>query len=152
MPQHLSTPHAVSEFMLDRTGRALLNSDAQLFETCMALPQHMETFEGSIYCETIAHLHTIFYSVVDHMHRCNVTDLARHCIAAEYRGPDTIEATHETRILSGTRVIQPAYPVFSILQRIEGRWKITYSMYAITDAPVHSQALISVPPPERAIS
>lgn len=114
----------------------------------MVLPQFFETFEGKVYCDTTAHLDAIFYSVVDHMRKQNVTDLVRHCIAAEYRSPDIIEATHEARLLSGARVIQPAYPVFSILNRIGGLWKISYSMYAITDAPAHSRALISVPPPE----
>lgn len=124
-----------------------MSRDAGLFETCMDLPQQIETFEGRLQCESSAHLHAIFHSIVDHLRKSNVTDMARHCIAAEYRGPDIIEATHESRLLSGTQVIQPAYPVFSILRRINGLWKITYSMYAITDAPAHSQAIISVPPP-----
>lgn len=126
-----------------------MSRDAELFSSCMVLPQVFETFEGRVCCETRAHLDAIFFSVVDHMRKRNVTDLARHCIAAEYRSPDIIEATHEARLLSGTHVIQPAYPVFSILRRIKGLWKVSYSMYAIADAPAHSHAMISVPPPDR---
>jgi hypothetical protein len=148
MKPNLATPRDVSEFLLARTKRAIMSRDAALFASCFALPQHFETFEGRIFCESTSHLNAIFFSVVDHMRKSGMTDMVRHCVAAEFRDPDTIEATHEGRLLSGNRVMQPAYPVFSIIKKFDDRWKITYSMYAITDAPGHSRAMISVPPPD----
>jgi hypothetical protein len=152
MPHTAKEAHEVSEYLLERTGRALMTRDADLFETCMTLPQHFETFDGKLFCETSAHLHAVFHSVVDHMQKSGVTDLVRHCIVAEFRDADTVEATHEARVLAGDNMIQPAYPVFSILKRIKGLWMVTYSMYAVSDAPEHSHALISVLPPSAAES
>ncbi len=143
MPSDLKTSKDVSEYLLDRTGRALMTGDAALYSSCMALPQHVETFDGRVYCETAAHLERIFFAVVDHMHKTGVTDLVRHCVSSRFIDPDTVEATHESRVLVGNNMIQPAFPVFSILKRIEGVWKVSYCMYAITEAPDHSRALIT---------
>lgn len=145
MSTDLKSAHDVSEYLLEKTGRALMTRDAPLFRSCMSLPQYIETFEGRVLCETPQYLDQIFYSVVDYLRKGGVTELVRHCVAAEFRDPNTVEATHEARLLAGTQVIQPAYPVFSVLKRFEDGWKITYSMYAIADAPGHSEAMIAVP-------
>lgn len=140
------TAREISEYLLERTGRALMSGDLALFESCIALPQHLESFDGRVYCETPEHFQTIFFSVVAHLRNSGVTQMIRHCVAAEFRDENTVEATHEARLLAGDQVVQPAYPVFSVLKRIDGVWKITYSMYAITEAPAYSQAVIMQAP------
>ncbi|MEM7520842.1 MAG: hypothetical protein AAF307_07370 [Pseudomonadota bacterium] len=135
------TAKDVSEHLLARTGRALLTGDAALFESCLTFPNVMQSFDGQVLCETPEHFREIFAQVMRHMRRSGVTEMSRHCVAAAYRDATTVEATHECRMLAGTRVTQPAYPVFSVLKRVQGLWKISYSAYAIIDAPDHSQAL-----------
>lgn len=142
------TAQQVSEYLLDKTGRALLTGDVDLFQSCMAFPNIMQTFDGQICCETPAHFRVIFGGVMRHFRSSGVTDMIRHCVAARYLDPVTVEATHESRVLSGNTVVQPAYPVFSLLKWIEGDWRITSSVYAITDAPAHSRALVAEPLPE----
>jgi hypothetical protein len=125
-----------------------MTSDADLFARCMALPQQIETSEGREYCETPEHLRAIFFAVTDHFRKTGVTDIVRHCVAAEFRDPDTIEATHETRLLAGNQIVKPAYPAFSILKRIEGQWKVSNCIYAVDDTTELNRAILTPATPD----
>lgn len=135
----------VSEYLLARTGQAYATGDFDLFAACFVLPQWMETFEGRRLIATTEDLRQLFDGVRAHFDRLGVTDLVRHCIAAEFRDPDTVEATHESRLLAGNRLVQQPYPCFSVLKRTDAGWQVAGGQYAIPDALAHSAALTGAP-------
>ncbi len=142
MADEFTSAKDVSEYLLDRTGTALMTGDFDLFAACFSLPQQMETFEGRRRIETRDELKTVFDGVRSYFRQRNVTQLARHCIEATYRDPDTIVTTHMSRVVSGTSLVQKPYPVMSLLCRgDDGIWKVSDSMYAIEDEPRHARAL-----------
>jgi hypothetical protein len=133
-PLTLNDPRAVSEYLLARTGEAYMTGDFDKFASCFALPHTIDTFEERRLIATTDDLRALFNTVRASFCRKNVTDLVRRCVAASFRDPDTIEATHETRLLSGTRLIQPAYPCLSTLIRTDAGWLVASGQYAVTDA------------------
>jgi len=140
-PFESSLASDVSEYLLARTAEAYMSGDFEKFAAFFILPQQMETFEGRILIKTTDDLRDFFDAMRKHFCRLGITDLVRRCVVAEFRDPDTIEATHESRLLAGTRLVQPPYPCFSILKRTEAGWRVADGQYAIQDVPAHSSAL-----------
>jgi len=132
----------ISEDLLERSGASLVQGDFETFADCFLLPQDMETFEGRRSIETRDQMREIFEAVRQFHQRSGVTELVRHCVEAEFRTEDIVEATHESRLVAGERLIQRPYPVFSVLKRVDGVWRVASSQYAIVDAPGLNQALI----------
>lgn len=128
-------PTAVSQDLLDRTGRGLMTGEAALYLECFQLPLTIATFEGQSRITTQDDLLTIFSATRAYLVRAGVTDLVRHCLHASFANPDTIKATHESRYLSGNRLVQRPAVAFSMLRRIDGVWLVSDSQYAISDAP-----------------
>lgn len=140
-----SPAHAVSEHLLSVTGQALMRADFAGFAPCFLLPQELATFEGSRRLDSEDDLRSVFDGVIRHFRLSGVTDLVRQCQSAEFDGPDTVQAMHQSWLLAGDRLVQPSYPSFSILRRTRGVWKIAFSQYAIADAPAHVAALTGAP-------
>ncbi len=123
-----------------------MENDFETFVTCFAIPQYMDTFEGRRYLETEADIRNIFDSVRSYYESKAVVELDRICVEASFRNNETIVSTHEARIIGkGAVLLQSPYPVFSILRRYDGVWKVAYSQMAITDEPRHIQALTGMP-------
>lgn len=136
----------IAEDLLERTGKCLSTGDFDGFAECFLLPHTIETFEGRRRIETESELRQLFDRSRDYFSQNGVTELYRHCLEAQYKDDDTIEATHETRVIARGVLIQPPYPVFSIVRRIDGDWKIGDGMFAISQADSHSAALIDMKP------
>ena len=115
-----------------------MTGDFAVFRGCFSLPQTLEAFDGRRLVETPADLRDVFDGVRSHFSNLGVTFLERHCVEASFSNPDTVLATHESRLISGSTLVQRPYPVFSVLRRIDGDWKITHSKYAITGPLEHS--------------
>ena len=145
LPTGVDPARAVSRHLLEVTGRGLMSGDFALFAPCFLLPQDIATYEGSRTVTTHEELRAVFDGVRAHFRTQGVTDMVRECVAAEFQGPDTIQATHQSWLLSGGRLVQPSYPAFSILRRVQGIWKVAFSQYAIADAPGHVAALTGAP-------
>lgn len=144
-PLTLSTPRDVSEYLLARTGEAYLTGDFDMFAACFALPHRMETFEGATLITTPAQLHSLFLGMRGYLESLGVTDMVRRCVAAEFRDPDTIEATHETSMLAGSRLIQPTYPCFSVLRKTDLGWQIADGQYAVESSMIRMIDLSGAP-------
>ena len=134
-------PSDISEDLLRRSGNALFNGDFELFASCFALPQEMETPEGRKLVESMADLRAVFDGVRDYFRGAGVTKMERRSISARYAAEDRIEATHLSRLIGGGRAIQSPYPVFSVLLKRDGEWRVSDSKYAISDSPAHRRAL-----------
>lgn len=132
----------VSDDLLERTGAGLMTGDFSSFVSCFNVPCFVETFEGKRFLNSKCDIRTVFDNVRNYYKAQGVTDLVRECISAEYKALDTIYNTHITRLLKHNDVLfRRPFPVFSILRKFEDGWKVTYSQYAIDDAPKHNKAL-----------
>ncbi len=129
--QTQTKPCAVSQTLLDITGKALMTHDFDPFASVFLLPHEFETFDGKSLVSTRRQLHDLFRSMCSYHDSLGVTDLIRECIAAEYKSDTTIAATHLSHLMrNGTRLTEP-YPVFSTLKKINGLWMITSGKYAV---------------------
>jgi len=141
LPHTLTTAKDVSEHLLDRTGTAMMADDFDAFAECFAVPHEIHTFEGHHLLETRADLREVFDRVRAYYLRENVSDMVRHCVSAEFRNEKTVAAVHESRLVSGDRLVQDPYSVLSIICFVEGTWQITRSDYAIDNPKALVQAL-----------
>lgn len=132
---------AISQEVLDITGAALLSGDFDAFAACFSLPHEIETFEGTMTIKTMAELHERFDKVRGYFKANAVTDIVRHVMEADFVDAETIQHSHQTRVLSGPILVQAPYPSLSIMSQIDGRWRVTSSQYAIADAPDLNTAL-----------
>ncbi len=130
MPQ---TAKEVSEHLLEITARALENRDFDAFLSAFHLPQLMTTLGRVIRIETAEKLQHTFEELCKHYEAIGVTDHYRVCVAAEFKSQTRVEATHVAHLLhNGKNVVAP-YPVFSVLELIDGHWQIVSAEYAVEE-------------------
>ena len=91
-------------------------------------------------------LRAIFDQLREHSQKLGVTDYVRTSIAAEFVAPDIISTSYETRIMNGNLLLQPAYPVYSTLLRVDGEWKVNGGVYAMVEDTDLIRALHAEPP------
>ena len=125
------TAKQVSEMLLELTGTALLNNNFNLFSQCFHVPHVIETAENKKVLKTLDDLEFVFDSVVEDYRRKRVTNLVRICDVAEFRSDTRVEATHITHMMSGDVRVADPFPVFSVLELIDGGWRGTSSQYAV---------------------
>ncbi len=136
------TAEDIAEELLYRTSRSLTSDDLTSVADCFILPQYIETQLGSRLIETEDAVRQVFSSVRKYFVENDVTDIVRTVISAEFLSPDTVGSTHVSRLMRGDGgLFRAPYPVYSIIRRVDGDWKIASSSYAILDAPEHNKAL-----------
>jgi hypothetical protein len=139
MAQDFTQPQAVSQYLLDETGQAYVENDFDRFAACFLLPQHVATYDGTHELRTVEDLRVMFDRMLGFLEQKGATHLDRRCVLAEFQGPDVVRAIHETRFMAGDKVIETAFPAFSILKRIDGNWQVSFSQYAVDQD--HARAL-----------
>lgn len=136
------TAQEVSEHLLDLTGRALMNGDVVVFSEAFGFPFELETESGKRLYNHAHEIHGIFQALHDHLRQMRVTMLARHCVAAQFRTPDEVVATHETRLISDGLLIEDPFPTLSVIVRDEtDAWRIRSSSYYVPDNSIYRSAL-----------
>ena len=135
------TAREVSEHLLKVTADALMQQDFESFAAVFGLPQTMTTEWREIRLVTRDDLKATFEQMCQHFQSLGVTELRRTCEAAEFHGPNRVEATHTSHVIANGHEVVPPYPVFSVLERVEGTWKITGSDYALSENDPQAQAL-----------
>jgi hypothetical protein len=127
----LKSAKEISESLLEETRVALLGDDFEAFAQCVHVPHFIASTHDKKVLETREDLHDIFRKVIQDYASKGITELIRICDVAEYRSTTRIEATHITHMMAGNNRIGDPFPVFSILELIDGRWKISSSQYAV---------------------
>ena len=136
------TAHQVSEHLLELTGHALMNGDLDAFCTAMTFPYELETGNGKRLYHSPKEFADVFQAVHTHLKQMRVTMLVRHCVAAEFRDPDQVVATHETRLISDGLLIEEPFPTLSVIVRGDNNaWKLRTSSYSVPDDSLYSSAL-----------
>ena len=131
----------IADSVLQTTGACIMSGDFASFHPCFELPQTIETFDGKRCIKDVQDLELIFVSMRAHLMKLGVTDYVRRCIAAEYVAPGIISVSHETRLMNGNFLLQPAYPVYGTLRLSENRWKVANGIYANVADPAINKAL-----------
>lgn len=129
----------IAQALLEVTGNALMSEDFAAFAAVFHVPQVMTTMAGPIQMETIDDMRRAFDDMCQHFAAIGVTELIRNCVAAEYKTPTRIETTHVSELLHNGKRLSEPYPVFSVLEKIDGNWKVTGGEYALE--PSNGQAL-----------
>ncbi len=134
----------IADDLLYRTGQAMHHGNQQRFSGCFAWPQIVETSDGVRVFETEEEFRTVFAGVKRYYTENNVTDVVRTVVSAEFLGRDTVGAMYVTRLMRpGQALFRDPYPMYSILRRNAGLWKIVSSAYAILDSNEHNKALMA---------
>jgi hypothetical protein len=121
----------IAEAILNVTGDALMSGDFDAFAAVFHVPQTMATMAGPIHMETLDDMRRAFDDMHAHFKAVGVTEMVRSIVAAEYKSPTRIESTHVSDILHNGKRIGDPYPVYSILERIDGDWKVAGGEYAL---------------------
>ncbi|MEP5632494.1 MAG: hypothetical protein ABJP79_11495 [Tateyamaria sp.] len=121
----------VSEMLLERTAQAILNDDFEGFSHCFAIPHKIDTPDRKVTLETRDALRTLFQGVVQDYKNRNVTALIRHCEVAEFRGPQKVEATHVSHVMSGHQRVVDPFHTYSVMQFTDNRWQISATQYTL---------------------
>ena len=138
MKADTTTARGIAEDLLQRIGRALMDRNFGLFQSCFLLPQVMESFSGRREVETTDDLKAVFMGVCAHLDNLDVKTPQRRCIVAEFQDTETAHSTDESRLISGSELVQRAYRVFSILRHVDGTWFVWHSKYAVADLLEHA--------------
>lgn len=128
----------IVERLLAQTGKAIMTDDFSLARPCFKLPQDIQIFDNGVNIETVEDLRALFEGVRDYYASLGVTEVVRPCNQVAFHDEDTIYANHMTYLMSGGVMLVEPYPVFSIIRRDNGVWKIAHALYATTkdmDAP-----------------
>lgn len=136
-------PKAISQDLLDRSGRAYLSGDFDAFADCFALPHTVSTFESVRVIPDTAALLDVFHAMRRFFESRQVTDIVRPCILADFTDPDTIRATHETRLLAGSMLVQRPSVALSTIKRFGESWRVVDGQYAIPDSTAQVAALMA---------
>ncbi len=142
MSEIRKTAREIAEDLLARTGQGLITGDFKLFGDCFALPKEMETFEGRRVIRTQAEMESVFNDVRAYYAKIGMTHMERHVVDAEFRNPTSIVSTHQSRLVADYELVQQPFDVLSVIELIEGAWRIRHSQYAIVDSEDHNIALI----------
>lgn len=142
MSEIQKTAREIAEDLLARTGQGLITGDFKLFGECFALPKEMETFEGRRVIRTQAEMESVFNDVRAYYAKIGMTHMERHVVDAEFRNPTSIVSTHQSRLVAEYELVQQPFDVLSVIELIEGAWRIRHSQYAIVDSEDHNTALI----------
>ncbi|KPP92530.1 MAG: Serine/threonine protein kinase involved in cell cycle control [Rhodobacteraceae bacterium HLUCCA08] len=146
-PDSRCDPRDIHQLLLDVTGRALMAGDFDAFARHFTLPQQIDSFEGLLLVKDSDQLRVVFDGVCAHYRSHGVTEMVRTSTEAAYQGADKITCTHESRLYRGETLIHAPYSAFSVLVRTGDGWKVSFSQYAITDAPDLNAALAGHPVP-----
>ena len=134
-------PREIHQRVLDVTGRALMTREFDAFSAHFHLPQQVDSFDGLILVETPERLRQLFDGICTYYRDQGVTELVRTSLEASFQRPDKINCTHESRLLRGNTLVNAPFCAFSVLIWTETGWKVSFSQYAIADAPVLNVAL-----------
>lgn len=132
----------IAQGILDATGDALSTGDFAQFAKNFHLPHIMTTQERKITVTDLAHLQRMFDAMRTKLAAGQVTELIRFIEAASFRSSTQIASTHVTHMVRANGQIDEPYPVFSILEKIDGVWKGVSSDYAVPQFSAQENAIL----------
>ena len=131
----------ISEAILEITGDALVSGDFDAFASVFHVPQYMATMAGPVYMETKDDMRRAFDDMYAHFQTAGVDRLNRKVTEAHYVSDTTIESTHLSEVVSADGTSLGTYPVFSVIEKIDGVWKVARSEYCLEADSAQASAI-----------
>ena len=131
----------ICEASLTDTKHALLQNDFNLMAACFEMPLNIDTFEGTRTVRNRLEFSKLFDDARRYYQSIGVTEISRSCVEAAFKDEKTVVATHETRLLNGTRTLVDPYPVMAEMKWDKRGWKIVRNSYGLTSTDGLSRAL-----------
>lgn len=123
----------IAQEFLDHQGEATISGDIEATLDCCDIPCTLESMEGRVVATDLEEMRAICVAFIARLKAMGLTHMVRRCIAAEFKAPDTIWATYETRyVRDGQLLSEEPYAGFVILRHREDRWKISTMQFAVS--------------------
>ncbi len=149
--QHL-TALDIATAILEVTGDALMSGDFESFCSVFHVPQMMATLAGPVRMETREDMERAFNAMHSYFRNAGVNELRRESIDAKYISEDRIESTHVAETFCGDERITGPYVVFSVIERLDGVWKVSRSEYLLDATTGQAKAIAQADVSRRAQS
>lgn len=127
--------------MVQETKQSVLNGNYGVYSSFFHIPFTMQTHLGDVVVESDAQHREFFFRVLWQYRKQNVTDAQRTLLAAHLFRNEEIVCVHETKLYSGSKLVQSSIKVLSTLRRFVDRWLIVDSRYSVGDCINLNRAL-----------
>ncbi|MDF1872376.1 hypothetical protein [Vannielia sp.] len=144
MDRSPETARAIHQSLLDRSGEAYRTGSFELFAPCFALPTEVHTFEATRKITNEAELEALFDDTLNVLTKAGA-QLIRIATEALFADENTIKATHSSRLVIGDRLLAGPFPIFFLVKRSQGAWRLAASQYAVDRPTSFAEALSGVP-------
>ena len=121
----------VATAVFDILGDAVTAGDFETFKELFALPLNMAQGTHNVRVTSLEELHHQFARRHQRLKEIGASKLVRNCIAATYDTPERIFATHTGHVIKDNQRLTEPQPIYSILEKREGTWKITANECAV---------------------
>lgn len=138
---------AIAAELLEITGAALHSGDSDAFADCFHLPNTLATMDGLCLLETVEDVRNAFRKARAHYAEIGLARLDRRIVAALFDGADQVRNCFVTRFLDGNgHELRPSVASLGRAARIDGRWLITGTQYAVHKDSDQGRALLEPGP------
>lgn len=143
---HRSEADEIANDLLYRTGKMLETGEAHWIKECFHLPHTIETSAGKRRLLSEESVIEVFQNLRKFYEQERVTGVIRTVVSAEPLAHDLIGSIHVAKLLrNDDSPYRSPYPVYSLIRKINGRWKIVSTLYAILDSSKHNELLCAEP-------
>ncbi|MBT0956393.1 hypothetical protein IV417_03260 [Alphaproteobacteria bacterium KMM 3653] len=122
---------SIAEDLQVRSRDCLLRGDLAGFADCYAVPSTIDCLSGALPVTSHEDMVEFFEAVREYFFRSNVGDLSCRVLEASFRDEDTISTSHEARLVTNEMLCLKPYPVYWVIRRQEGVWRVVYAQFAI---------------------
>ncbi|WP_417210115.1 hypothetical protein [Antarctobacter sp.] len=131
---------AVFQSYLDRVTRAYLDGQFATLSEAVQLPLFVQTSTGTMVVMRTDHLEEDFNRTVTQLRVHGVSDIVRRVHIAEMVGDRRIHGAYRTHILSGARLVIPAYKsAMTIEQGADLTWRMTSVIHPMGHLTMQAQ-------------
>lgn len=135
---------AIAGELAFKTEQMINTGDPSWIRDCFHVPQTIETSSGKRVLHTEECVTRLFHDVRNYYFERGVTDVARSVQSAEPIDDNTIGSILVTRLFrKGWEPYRKPFPIYSVIRRLDGHWKIAGTVYAILDSTSHNEALVA---------
>lgn len=131
----------IAEAILEITGDALVKGDFDAFASVFHVPQYMATMAGPVYMESVEDMRRAFDDMHAYFKGAGIDELNRKVTEAHYVSDTSIESTHLSEVVAADGASIGTYPVFSVLEKIDGVWKVARSEYCLEPDTAEATAI-----------
>ena len=136
------TAASIARGLLQKSAGPLISGDFESFAACFHLPQSFATPMGLRILRTREDLRLFFEDLVDFYNLSGAKVINRKLLQADFLGEGSAVCLHENRLIGSQGVLQPPVRFFSIMQKYDQHWAVSYCEYTSSDNLDYCRALM----------